>query len=51
MIKLYVFAHNKAAFGLYNDMGYVTEESYFNNEILIGYHMKKEIAKKLGDAN
>lgn len=46
MIKLYVFAHNQAAFSLYKNKGYVIEQSYFSNEIPIGYHMKKEITKK-----
>lgn len=44
-IKLYVFAHNQAAFSLYQKTGYVIEQSYFNNEVPIGYHMKKEITK------
>lgn len=42
-IKLYVFAHNQAAFGLYKGMGYVIEKPYFSNKLPIGHHMKKEI--------
>lgn len=42
-IKLYVFAHNTAAFSLYVRMGYEIEHSYFEDERPIGYHMKKEI--------
>jgi len=43
MIKLYVFAHNQAAFNLYKKIGYNIENGYFNNDIPIGYHMKKEM--------
>jgi len=46
VVKLYVFAHNKAAFNLYQKMGYVIENSYFNDEIPIGYHMKKELGDR-----
>ena len=45
VIRLYVFAHNKAAFNLYKKMGYVIESTYFDKERLIGYHMEKAIAK------
>ncbi|MGD2168746.1 MAG: GNAT family N-acetyltransferase [Chlamydiota bacterium] len=43
VIKLYVFVHNQAAFHLYKKIGYEIENSYFNDEVPIGYHMKKEI--------
>lgn len=43
IIKLFVFAHNTAAFSLYVRVGYEIEHSYFEDDRLIGHHMKKEI--------
>lgn len=41
-VKLYVFAYNTAAFTLYSHSGYIIEESYFAENRIIGYHMRKE---------
>lgn len=49
VIKLYVFAHNQAAFNLYKKMGYNIENVYFNKDTPIGYHMKKEMNPQPGD--
>lgn len=49
MIKLYVFAHNQAAFNLYKKMGYNIENGYFNKDMPIGYLMKKEMNPQPGD--
>lgn len=42
-IRLYVFAHNKIAFNLYEKMGYTIEKSYSAENRIIGYHMKKKL--------
>lgn len=42
-IKLYVFAHNKIAFALYKQMGYLIENTYSDGATVIGYHMKKQL--------
>ncbi|MBA3721475.1 MAG: GNAT family N-acetyltransferase [Parachlamydiaceae bacterium] len=44
-IKLYVFAHNIAAFKLYGRMGYLIETSYYDGNKTIGHHMKKNLSK------
>lgn len=42
-IKLYVFAHNKPAHGLYKKLGYEISTSYANDDQMIGFLMKKEL--------
>jgi ribosomal protein S18 acetylase RimI-like enzyme len=42
-IKLYVFAHNKPAHGLYKKLGYEISNSYANDDQMIGFLMKKEL--------
>ncbi|MCP5492681.1 MAG: GNAT family N-acetyltransferase [Chlamydiales bacterium] len=43
LIRLYVFAHNKAAINLYTKQGYTIENTYFNKADLVGYHMQKAL--------
>lgn len=43
LVKLYVFDHNKRAFELYNKVGYEIETTYYMDNKLIGYHMKKDL--------
>jgi ribosomal protein S18 acetylase RimI-like enzyme len=42
-IVLYVFAHNKTAYKLYNKLGYETTNSYTNDAGIVGFHMKKKL--------
>jgi ribosomal protein S18 acetylase RimI-like enzyme len=41
--KLYVFAHNQRAFGLYQKMGYELETTYYQEDKLIGHHLIKNL--------
>ena len=45
VIRLYVFAHNQRAFHLYQELGYVIENSYFDEKKPIGHLMKKMLTK------
>lgn len=42
-IRLYVFNHNQRAFRLYQKMGYEIEETYYQDDRLIGHHMAKNL--------
>lgn len=41
-IRLYVFAHNEAAYTLYIKAGYSIENAYSDGDTLIGYLLRKE---------
>lgn len=45
-ISLYVFAHNIAAFTLYDRMGYLIKTTYSDGSKPIGYHMQKNLQRE-----
>lgn len=47
-IRLYVFAHNKPAFKLYRKLGYEIEETYYQDDRLLGYHLIKNLPSSNG---